>query len=167
MDDSNDDIDVNNDDDARTFERSCVVCRKTFTSKNRYDVHCRRHRNVLTSSSTFRLLDPIPSNVLASISPLSGSSPPRTSPKSLSSPNAISSSTSTSAMKKERSFRVKTLILKKHFLSVGQTHSIARKITQNCYHRNYSHLIKIARFRSMWKINRKNSRNLHNYPSIC
>ena len=144
-----DDIDVNNDDDARTLERSCVVCRKTFSSKNRYDVHCRRHRNVLTSSSTFRLLDPIPSNVLASISPLSGSSPPRTSPKSLSSPNAISSSTSTSAMKKERSFRVKTLILKKHFLSVGQTHSIARKITQNCYHRNYSHLIKIARFRSM------------------
>jgi hypothetical protein len=104
MDDSSDDIDVNDDDDDAKSERrqSCVVCRKQFSSKNRFDVHCRNHRNVL--STQFRLVDPIPSNVIASLSPLSTSSPPRASPKSMSSPNAMISSTS--AMKRERTFRV-------------------------------------------------------------
>ena len=106
LDDDSDDMDV---DVTRLNRHTCVTCRKRFTSQNRFEIHCQSHRHLqqqqrhsATSGNPFRMLEPIPANVIASLSPMS--SPTRTSPKSMSSPNAISSSTS--ATKKERTFRV-------------------------------------------------------------
>ena len=111
MDDDDEDIGCDADVTMSTRHLSCVTCRKRFSSPARLEVHCQSHRHQqqrhsVTSGNPFRLLEPLPPNIIASLSPLS--SPPRTSllsasPKS--SPNdAITSSTSGS--KKERSFRV-------------------------------------------------------------
>ena len=93
-----------NDHDVTGEEFCCVTCHKFFSSRSRLQLHMtsQHHGGFRLLEPAFASLEPVPQNVLASLSPLS--SPRVTSPGSMTSPNAITSSTS--ASKKERTFRV-------------------------------------------------------------